>query len=175
MLEEDGVLITDAPNDGGVDAPNQSYNFAPGNCGIVCTADAPCSTSGSGSNGHRAQQGETSRADEINPRRYSAEAVGYRLQSMKWGVIPSWSKQNPPTTSKAINCRDDSLKMHGGMWQTMKARKRCIVVAQGFFEWLNVNTKEKVPYFIKRRDDRLMCFAGLWDSIQHKGTLFHTC
>ena len=71
---------------------------------------------------------------------------------------------------KTINARDDSLMENRGMWNTMKRSKRCIVVAQGFYEWLKKNgSKEKVPHFVKRKDGQLMCFAGLWDCVQYEG------
>ncbi len=71
---------------------------------------------------------------------------------------------------KTINARDDSLMENRGMWNTMKKSKRCIVVAQGFYEWLKKNGgKEKVPHFVKRKDGQLMCFAGLWDCVQYEG------
>lgn len=99
-------------------------------------------------------------------------AVHYKLQTMKWGLIPFWTKRNPDYGSmlKTINCRDDSLAQGaGGMWNTMKARKRCIVVAQGFYEWLKKDgSKDKVPHFIKRKDGALMCCAGLWDCVQYE-------
>ena len=95
----------------------------------------------------------------------------YKLQSMKWGLIPFWTKRNPDYGGlmKTINCRDDSLAQSGGMWTTMKARKRCIVIAQGFYEWLNKNGgKDKIPHYIKRKDGQLMCMAGLWDMAQYE-------
>ena len=73
---------------------------------------------------------------------------------------------------KTINCRDDSLFEDRGMWTTMKKKKRCIIVAQGFYEWLKKSGgKEKIPHFTKRRDGQLMCFAGLWDCVQFEGGL----
>lgn len=52
----------------------------------------------------------------------------------------------------------------------MKKQKRCIIVAQGFYEWLKKNNgKEKIPHFTKRKDGQLMCFAGLWDRVQFEG------
>lgn len=57
------------------------------------------------------------------------------------------------------------------MWTTMKKRKRCIVIAQGFYEWLKKNNgKEKIPHYIKRKDGKLMCMAGLWDCVQYEGS-----
>jgi putative SOS response-associated peptidase YedK len=56
---------------------------------------------------------------------------------MKWGLVPFWTKRNPDygTMRKTINCRDDSLAGTGGMWASMKGRKRCAVIAEGFYEW----------------------------------------
>ena len=52
----------------------------------------------------------------------------------------------------------------------MKQKKRCVVVCQGFYEWLKKDGgKEKIPHFVKRKDGRLMCFAGLWDCVQFEG------
>lgn len=71
---------------------------------------------------------------------------------------------------KTINCRDDSLLENRGMWNTMKQKKRCIILCQGFYEWLKKNGgKEKIPHFVKRKDGQLMCFAGLWDCAQYEG------
>jgi len=92
------------------------------------------------------------------------------------GLVPFWSQRSPDdgTKRKTINCRDDSLFEDGGMWTTIKRQKRCIVVAQGFYEWLrHKNAKDKQPYFTRRKDGQLMCFAGLWDCVQFQGNLLH--
>jgi putative SOS response-associated peptidase YedK len=102
----------------------------------------------------------------------SGGEVGYKLQSMKWGLIPFWTKRNPDYGSmlKTINCRDDSLAASGGMWHTMKQKKRCVVICQGFYEWLKKNGgKEKIPHFIKRKDGAPMLMAGLWDCVRYEG------
>lgn len=166
MLEDDGMSIDDAPADEGDGAPRNSYNFAPGYNGIVYRADTPDWGSG--------PQPSHQATNAMNPPASSAtnsETVKYKLQSMKWGLVPFWTKRNPEYAKvlKTINCRDDSLSTSGGMWSSMKARKRCIIVAQGFFEWLKIGPKEKMPYFTKREDGHLMCFAGLWDCVQYEG------
>lgn len=94
------------------------------------------------------------------------------LKFRSTGLIPFWTKRNPDYGSvmKTINARDDSLVANGGMWNTMKRGKRCVVVAQGFYEWLKKNGgKEKIPHYTKRKDGQLMCFAGLWDCVQYEG------
>ncbi|KAJ4318102.1 hypothetical protein N0V84_007001 [Fusarium piperis] len=168
MLEEDGLDIDDAPEDEGGGTPRNSYNFAPGYHGIVYRANTPDGgASHEGTSNEKQQHAESTNSTE---QAASSKQVKYKLQSMKWGLIPSWTKRNTDYGSmlKTINCRDDSLRSPGGMWATMKARKRCIVVAQGFYEWLKTG-KAKLPHYVKRKDGHLMCFAGLWDCVQYEG------
>ncbi|KAI1845100.1 hypothetical protein JX266_008647 [Neoarthrinium moseri] len=182
MLQDDDMPVDEAPGDEDDGAPRQSYNFAPGYHGIVYRADVPdwgagprrqakgTSTSGGDSSvveDHETAAPPASQGDDDA----GSKEVHYKLQSMKWGLIPFWTKRNPDYGSmmKTINCRDDSLAQSGGMWNTMKARKRCIVVAQGFYEWLKKDgSKEKIPHFVKRKDGHLMCFAGLWDCVAYE-------
>ena len=150
--------------------PRQSYNFAPGYNGIVYRADVP----DFGAGPHRGHGEDGNKKPAASAAREGSEAndggVRYKLQAMKWGLIPFWTKHNPnyATMLKTINCRDDSLAAGGGMWNTMKARKRCVVLAQGFYEWLKVG-KERMPYYIRRKDGKLLCMAGLWDCVQYEG------
>ncbi|KAK8083382.1 hypothetical protein PG996_002163 [Apiospora saccharicola] len=184
MLQQDNMPVDDAPEDEGEGAPRQSYNFAPGYHGIVYRADTP--DWGAGPYRHAKKAGDDTEAadeaaDQSSPTTSpsggggddagAGSGVNYKLQSMKWGLIPFWNKKNPDYGSlmKTINCRDDSLAQSGGMWNTMKARKRCIVVAQGFYEWLKKDGgREKIPHFVKKKDGALMCLAGLWDCVQYE-------
>ncbi|KAK3682186.1 hypothetical protein B0T22DRAFT_530631 [Podospora appendiculata] len=178
MLQADDMPVDDAPEDEGDDAPRQSYNFAPGNYGIVYRADVPDHGAGP-SREHGSKSGTATNPTPVDVHDHSdtttaATTVHYKLQSMKWGLVPFWTKRSPDygSTLKTINCRDDSLSTPGGLWATMKARKRCIVVAQGFYEWLKPGgpkSKDKIPHYVKRADGKLMCFAGLWDCVQYEG------
>ena len=40
----------------------------------------------------------------------------------------------------------------------------------GYYEWLKKSPKERIPYFTKRADGKIMLLAGLWDSVQYEGT-----
>ncbi|KAF4631298.1 hypothetical protein G7Y89_g6827 [Cudoniella acicularis] len=169
-LEDEHMPVYEAPPDEGDHAPRQSYNFAPGYNGIVYRADVP--DWGAGPREHKKGEAEHTEENIVNTNEHNDQGeVRYKLQSMRWGLIPFWTKRNPDYGSmlKTINCRDDSLIENRGMWTTMKQRKRCIVVAQGFYEWLKKG-KEKVPHYVKRKDGQLMCFAGLWDCVQYEGT-----
>lgn len=94
------------------------------------------------------------------------DSITYTLQSMKWGLIPSWTKTKSDfaTTLKTANCRDDVLSDPQGssLWNSVKHRHRCIVFAEGFYEWKKSN-KDRIPYFIRRKDGQLIMFAGLYD------------
>ena len=56
--------------------------------------------------------------------------VSYILHSMKWGLVPHWSKFEDKTLS-TTNARSENLVEGGGMWASMKGRKRCAILCQG--------------------------------------------
>ncbi|KAJ3157157.1 hypothetical protein HDU89_002568 [Geranomyces variabilis] len=93
------------------------------------------------------------------------------LHSMKWGVIPSWQKKSPDYKSslQTINARDDRVKDPKSMWSRLKQSKRCVVIAEGFFEWLKKGS-ERQPFYLYREDGRLLTFAGLYDTAMVDGT-----
>ncbi|KAF2458577.1 hypothetical protein BDY21DRAFT_283922 [Lineolata rhizophorae] len=166
-LESSQMPCDDAPADGAV---KQSHNFAPGYYGLVYRADVPDRGAGDTDNkvGESADMHEVIKEIEAQ-KSFRHPKIGYKLQAMKWGLIPFWTKRTPDYGSvmRTINCRDDSLIENRGMWTTMKRQKRCVVVCQGFYEWLKKNGgKEKIPHFVKRKDGQLMCFAGLWDCVK---------
>ena len=169
--------MEDAPDD---NVARETYNFPPGAYGLVYRADIPDHGI---RNEDQADPADTPSTEETETEPVSAEEAPrssqtngkeyhYHLKAMKWGLIPFWTKRSPDYGSmlRTINCRDDSLIEPRGMWNTMKQRKRCIVLAQGFYEWLKKGPggKEKVPHFVKRKDGQLMCFAGLWDCVKYE-------
>ncbi|KAK5731136.1 hypothetical protein LTR15_001074 [Elasticomyces elasticus] len=177
--------VDDAPDDDD-NQTRQTYNFAPNSNGLIYRAQTSDRGAGSqGDDNDEAQDGEPSRKrtklshdhDTIPPTHevdgMATKEVRYELKAARWGLIPFWTKRAPDYSSqlRTINCRDDSLAQSGGMWNTMKQRKRCIVIAEGFYEWLKKNGgKDKVPHFVKRKDGQLMCFAGLWDCVTYEGS-----
>lgn len=174
QLEDRGMQVDEAPDD---DDIRETFNFAPGNFGAVYRADSPDIAHGKHQAADEVQhdQHKTSKETQIEESQDKNEPIRYKIQSMKWGLIPFWTKRKPDYGSmmRTINCRDDSLIEDRGMWTTMKRKKRCIIVCQGFYEWLKKGPggKEKIPHFVKRKDGDLMCFAGLWDCVQYEGKL----
>ncbi|KAI0277879.1 hypothetical protein BGY98DRAFT_917654 [Russula aff. rugulosa BPL654] len=100
-------------------------------------------------------------------RRAQPEEPALVMHSMKWGLVPHWSKAEPPTLN-TINARAENLQEGGGMWGSVKGRKRCVVVAQGYYEWLKKGS-QRTPHFTRHKDQRLMLFAGLYDSVTLEG------
>jgi len=172
-LQEENMPVDEAPDDDDGQI-RQSYNFAPGYHGLVYRAET-ADSGASQPNDDEARFDEGKEAvEEMATEMDGAitKETRYKLQSMKWGLIPFWTKRQPDYGSmmRTINCRDDSLATNGGMWNTMKQKKRCIVVCEGFYEWQKKNNgKDRIPHFIKRKDGQMMCFAGLWDCVKYEG------
>ncbi|CAO3616318.1 unnamed protein product [Mucor fragilis] len=80
------------------------------------------------------------------------------MQSVQWGFIPSWMQGN--AYSKPINARAETLTEKSSMFDKSKNTSRCIIAAEGFFEW----NKKKQAFFIKRKDNKMMLFAGLYSA-----------
>ncbi len=86
---------------------------------------------------------------------------GRELALLKWGLIPSWAKDNKIAAS-LINARAETVAEKPAFRAAFK-RRRCLVPADGYYEWKKIDAKTKQPYFIRRRDDQLFAFAGLWE------------
>ena len=85
-----------------------------------------------------------------------------RLDSFRWGLVPFWAK-DPTTGNKMINARAEGLAEKNA-YRTAFEHKRCIVPADGFYEWRKIpGQKVKQPYFIQRTDGQPLAFAGLWE------------
>ena len=85
---------------------------------------------------------------------------GGRVVSMaRWGLIPSWTKGKPKT--QPINAKSETAATSRMFRQAME-RRRCLVLADGFYEWQGAKPP-KQPYFIHLKDDSPFAFAGLWE------------
>jgi len=83
------------------------------------------------------------------------------LAWLRWGLIPGWAK-DPSVGSRMINARAETAAEKPS-YRAAFRRRRCLVVADGFYEWQRTG-KRKQPYFIRMQDDRPFAFAGLWES-----------
>ena len=80
---------------------------------------------------------------------------------MRWGLVPSWAK-DISIGFKTINAMCETAAEKAAFREAMRKR-RCLVPADGFYEWQKLGKKEKQPYNIGMADDSLFAFAGLWE------------
>ena len=83
------------------------------------------------------------------------------MTQMRWGLIPSWAK-DPSVGNRIINARAETLAAKPAFRLALRKR-RCLVVADGFYEWQRVGTA-KQPVRIVLRNRQPFGFAGLWDT-----------
>jgi putative SOS response-associated peptidase YedK len=97
-----------------------------------------------------------------------------RGEELRWGLVPSWSK-DASTGLKMINARVETVSERPAYRRAFE-RYRCLIVADGFYEWQRAPTGPKQPFHITRADGRPFAFAGLW-SIWHApdGGKLRTC
>lgn len=82
---------------------------------------------------------------------------------LRWGLIPFFARGVPPKYS-TINARIETAQTAASYRGPWSRGQRCLVVAQGFYEWQVQPDGRKVPYYIHAADQPIFAFAGLWDS-----------
>ena len=93
-------------------------------------------------------------------RRWEEDAA--RVAWATWGFIPSWEK-NEKGGRKPINARNETAHSNGVFRNAFKKR-RCLVLATGYYEWKKLPAGGKQPYYIHLEDHRPFFFYGLWES-----------
>jgi putative SOS response-associated peptidase YedK len=104
-----------------------------------------------------------------------AEHDGTRLLgSFRWGLIPWWAKDRK-IGSRNINARSETVAVKPAFRDSF-ARRRCLIPADGFYEWKRL-PKGKLPHYIYRADGQPLAFAGLWSSWKdpESGDRVRTC
>lgn len=92
---------------------------------------------------------------------------GRRLGTMRWGLVPSWAA-DPAGGPRPTNARVETLRDRA-VFADALARRRCLVVADAFYEWRRPPGGPKQPYLLDRADGsgQPLALAGLWD--RHDG------
>lgn len=83
------------------------------------------------------------------------------VRLMKWGLVPYWSKDEK-IGYRMINARAEGIEQKPSFKNPLR-NKRCLVITNGFYEWKKVDSKTKIPYFIRLKSGEPFAFAGLWD------------
>jgi putative SOS response-associated peptidase YedK len=111
-------------------------------------------------------------ADDQVPARYNiapTQAVAVvpnepspQIKLFHWGLVPSWAK-DPSVGSRMINARAEGIATKPAFRAALR-RRRCLIPADGFYEWKkSPDGKSKQPMYIRRKDGNPFAFAGLWE------------
>jgi putative SOS response-associated peptidase YedK len=82
------------------------------------------------------------------------------IRVMRWGLVPHWAK-DPGIGSRMINARAESAAGKPAFRDAL-ARRRCLLPADGWYEWQAGTGKRKQPFFITPADGSSLAMAGLW-------------
>jgi putative SOS response-associated peptidase YedK len=83
-----------------------------------------------------------------------------RGELLRWGLVPYWTKDPKTLGLKLINARSETMLTNGAF----RGARRCLVIADGFYEWEARPGESKQPWWVTRTDGEPYAFAGLWSS-----------
>jgi putative SOS response-associated peptidase YedK len=98
--------------------------------------------------------------------RQKPQAGGRELALLRWGLIPAWA-EDPAIGDRLANARSETAATKPSFRRAFRSR-RCLVVADGFYEWLRANGR-KQPYFVGLQSYRSFGLAGLWERWEKHG------
>jgi putative SOS response-associated peptidase YedK len=81
-----------------------------------------------------------------------------------WGITPEFGR-NKPVSQKLINAKAESVHQKMTFKSSFKQR-RCIIPADGFYEWKKLGKKTSIPHRFTLREGGLFSFAGIWDEYE---------
>jgi putative SOS response-associated peptidase YedK len=93
------------------------------------------------------------------------DSEGRRAGLLEWGFLPAW--KNEPKGA-FINARAESVATKRSFREAF-ARRRCLIPADGFYEWQKVGTGQRVPHWIRPATGGPISFAGIWETWRTPG------
>lgn len=97
---------------------------------------------------------------ERTPREQSKADAERQLRTVEWGLVPAWSK-DPKIGSRLVNARSETITEKPS-FRSAAAKRRCIIPADGYFEWMKNDEGKKIPYFL-HGDDQVLAMARLYE------------
>jgi putative SOS response-associated peptidase YedK len=95
------------------------------------------------------------------------------LAMLNWGLVPFWAK-DARIGNRNINARSETAAQKPMFREAFRSR-RCLIPADGFYEWRKIGPKRKQPYFIHAANGRPFAFAGLWERWNAGGEPLESC
>lgn len=97
----------------------------------------------------------------------------HKVEFFQWGLIPSWAK-DAKIGSQMINARAETVGEKPSFKNAYK-RRRCLILADGFYEWKKEGDKTKTPMYIRLASGEPFAFAGLWEMWQKTEDTILSC
>ena len=101
---------------------------------------------------------------------------GREAVTMRWGLIPHWSKPGHSPSTPLINARSETISEKPSFRTAWRKGQRCAIPLTGFYEW-EKQGRERLPWLFQRNDGQPLAFAALWDSWTDAtdGTVIESC
>lgn len=96
-----------------------------------------------------------------------------RGELLRWGLVPPWSKA-AETPLTMINARSETLEERPAYREAFR-RFRCLIIADGFYEWQRRQSGPSQPFHIARADRQPFAFAGLWSVWRGEDRTVRSC
>jgi putative SOS response-associated peptidase YedK len=87
---------------------------------------------------------------------------GPALTALRWGLVPSWS-QSRSSGATLFNARIETVTEKAAFRDAVR-RRRCLLPADGWYEWARWPDGRRVPHFLSAADGCLVALAGIWES-----------
>ncbi|MEQ9259701.1 MAG: SOS response-associated peptidase [Roseovarius sp.] len=98
---------------------------------------------------------------------------GRQLRPMRWGFLPHWYK-SPTDGPLLINARAETIAEKPAFRSAARER-RCLIPATGFYEWTKDEEGKRLPWYIRRKEDAPIVFAGVWQLWEKGDAPLVTC
>ncbi|MFN7961933.1 MAG: SOS response-associated peptidase [Thermoanaerobaculia bacterium] len=106
-------------------------------------------------------------------RRPKGAKSGREMVLLRWGLVPRWA-EDPSIGSRLINARAETAPEKPSFRSAFK-RQRCLVLADGFYEWKKNPDGTKQPFYVRLKSGEPFAFAGLWEHWDKEGEPVESC
>jgi putative SOS response-associated peptidase YedK len=89
------------------------------------------------------------------------------LELRRWGLVPHWAR-DPRIGGRMINARSETVASRPAFRDAFR-RRRCLVPADGFYEWADAGPGPRQPYHVALRGGGVFAIAGLWERWREPG------
>lgn len=97
----------------------------------------------------------------VNPVVLVGKTRNRGIGALRWGLLPPWSK-DPNMGYKLFNARSETLDEKPSFKKAFE-RKRCVIPANGFYEWKKLSDNKKMAFYIRLLNKEIFGFAGLFE------------